>query len=71
MAELPGLAAGSYVPFLFQKSQAASADRKPAFSVWSPAWIFVRPGGVEVGEKCLLEGEWCRQSGLASAAIRR
>jgi len=52
MAELPGLTAGRYVPFLFYKSQAASADRKPAFSVRSPAWIFARPGGVEFGEVC-------------------
>jgi hypothetical protein len=33
MAELPGLVAGNYVPFLFYKSQAASAHREPVFFV--------------------------------------
>jgi hypothetical protein len=51
MAELPGLAAGSYVLFLFYKSQAASANRKHVFSDRPPGRIFATPGCVDVGEK--------------------
>jgi hypothetical protein len=51
MAELPRLAAGTYVLFLFYKSQAASASRKPVFSDRPPGRIFATPGRVDVGER--------------------
>src|SRR6185295_12435877 len=45
MTEIPGLAAGSNVLFLFSKSQAASASRKPVFSSRAPGdEILARPG---------------------------
>jgi len=74
MAELPRLAAGRYVLFLFSRSQAASANRKPVFSGRAPGKIFATPGCVDVGEKDLPDGgrfgepNW---PNAASATIRR
>jgi hypothetical protein len=59
MAELPRLAAGPYVLFLFYKSQAASANRKPVFSIGRPARFFVRPGYVDVGERICRKADGC------------
>jgi hypothetical protein len=56
MAGLPRLAAGSYVLFLFSKSQAASANRKP---------VFFRPGARqdlrEVGAVWMSGKKTCRK----------
>jgi hypothetical protein len=74
MAELPRLAAGPYVLFLFYKSQAASANWKPVFSDRPPGRIFATPGCVDVGEKHLPEGGRFWRTELAeraSATIRR
>jgi hypothetical protein len=53
----PGLAAESYVLFLFSKSQAASAHLKPVFLRWArPAKVFAASGVVDVGENDQPEG---------------
>jgi len=75
MAELPRLAAGPHVLFLFSKSQAASANREFVFFGQVARQDSSRgPGRVDVGEKDLPEGgRFCAPNwpNEASAPIRR